>query len=154
LIFASAWNRADAIRALLAGGANPDLTATVVDLEAQQALDQLASRRQREVLEAFGLEEDSGGATPAQIAAAALAAREVLRAAELPPDEDEDEQSRPDDAPITSVGGLTALLHAVRQGHREAAVALLDGGADVDAVSASDGTTPLLMAAINGQFDL
>lgn len=36
----------------------------------------------------------------------------------------------------------------------EAAVALLDGGADVNQPSAGDGTAPLLMATINGQFDL
>lgn len=51
-------------------------------------------------------------------------------------------------------GGLTPLLHAARQGHAEAAIALLDGGADVDQPSAGDRTTPLLMAAVNGQFDL
>ena len=51
-------------------------------------------------------------------------------------------------------GGLTPLLHAVRQGHAEAALALMEGGADIDQPSAGDGTTPLLMAAVNGQFDL
>ena len=51
-------------------------------------------------------------------------------------------------------GGLTPLLHAVRQGHRAAAEALLAGGADIDQPSAGDGTGPLLMAAVNGQFDL
>ncbi|NNF25896.1 MAG: hypothetical protein HKN73_01575 [Gemmatimonadetes bacterium] len=51
-------------------------------------------------------------------------------------------------------GGLTPLLHAVRQGHPEAAVALIEGGADVDLPSGGDGTTPLLMATLNGQFDL
>jgi len=51
-------------------------------------------------------------------------------------------------------GGLTPLLHAVRQGHREAALLLLERGADIDQVSAGDRTSPLLMAAINGQFDL
>ena len=51
-------------------------------------------------------------------------------------------------------GGLTPLLHAVRQGHEDAALALLEGGADIDQPSAGDGTTPLLMAAVNGQFDL
>ena len=51
-------------------------------------------------------------------------------------------------------GGLTALLHAVRQGHGEVVNALLDGGADIDQPSAGDHTTPLLMAAINGQFDI
>ena len=51
-------------------------------------------------------------------------------------------------------GGLTPLLHAVRQGHAETAAALLEGGAEIDQPSAGDGTTPLLMAAVNGQFDL
>ena len=51
-------------------------------------------------------------------------------------------------------GGLTPLLHAVHQGHREAAVALLEGGADINQVSAGDKTSPLFMATINGQFDL
>lgn len=51
-------------------------------------------------------------------------------------------------------GGLTPLLHAVRQGHREAALALLEGGASVNQASAGDHTSPLLMAALNGQFDL
>jgi ankyrin repeat protein len=36
----------------------------------------------------------------------------------------------------------------------EAVVALLDGGADINGVSAGDSTTPLLLATINGQFDV
>ena len=55
---------------------------------------------------------------------------------------------------VGGVGGLTALHHAVRQGHAEAVVALMDGGADRNAVSGTDKTTPLLLAAINGQFDI
>lgn len=51
-------------------------------------------------------------------------------------------------------GGLTPLLHAIRQGHREAVLALLEGGAAINQPSAGDGTTPLLMASVNGQFDL
>jgi ankyrin repeat protein len=48
---------------------------------------------------------------------------------------------------------MTALLHAAREGHIEVAEALLDGGADIDQVS-GDGSTPLVLALINGQFDL
>jgi ankyrin repeat protein len=55
---------------------------------------------------------------------------------------------------VGGVGGLTALHHAVRQGHLDAVVALLDGGANVDEPSSVDKTTPLLLAAINGQFDV
>lgn len=51
-------------------------------------------------------------------------------------------------------GGLTPLLHAVRQGHAEAVLALLEGGADINQPSGGDRTTPLLMATVNGQFDL
>jgi ankyrin repeat protein len=56
--------------------------------------------------------------------------------------------------PVATKGGLTALLHAARQGNLEAARALLDGGAPIDQPGAGDGTTPLLMAVINGEFDL
>ena len=51
-------------------------------------------------------------------------------------------------------GGLTALLLAVRDGHREAAVTLMDGGADLDQRADGHRTTPLLMAAINGHYDI
>ena len=46
------------------------------------------------------------------------------------------------------------MLHAARQGHIEAARALLDGGAPINQPGAGDATTPLLMAVINGQFDM
>jgi ankyrin repeat protein len=55
---------------------------------------------------------------------------------------------------VGNKGGLTPLLFAVRQGHREAARVLLEAGAQVNQVSAGDKTSPLLMAAINGHFDL
>jgi ankyrin repeat protein len=54
---------------------------------------------------------------------------------------------------IDKKGGMTALLHAAREGHREAVEALLRGGADIEQKSA-DGTPPLVIAAINGHFDL
>ena len=51
-------------------------------------------------------------------------------------------------------GGLTALLLAAREGYTDAALALIEGGADIDRVSAADGTSALLIASINGHFDL
>src|SRR5439155_17584572 len=56
--------------------------------------------------------------------------------------------------PVATKGGLTALLHAARQGNLDAARALIDGGAPIDQQGAGDGTTPLLMAIINGEFDV
>src|SRR5439155_1474087 len=56
--------------------------------------------------------------------------------------------------PVATKGGLTALLHAARQGNLDSARALVDGGAPIDQTGAGDGTTPLLMAVINGEFDV
>jgi ankyrin len=50
-------------------------------------------------------------------------------------------------------GGMTALIFASRQGKLEAALALLDGGADIDQAGA-DSTSPLLIAVVNGHYDL
>ena len=58
------------------------------------------------------------------------------------------------EATVGGLGGMTALHHAARQGNTPAALALMDGGADINAPTLTDSTTPLLMAAINGQFDL
>jgi len=157
LIFAAARDRADAIRVLLERGADPGATAKVVDLKRLGRLDRRARARETAVLKAFrGTEKRL--ATPAEIQAAVLASREAY---EAPPEEnEEDEKEDPNDfralfaPPIQKTGGLTALLHAVREGYLDATVALLDGGANIDEVSAADGTSPLLMAAINGQFDL
>jgi ankyrin repeat protein len=55
---------------------------------------------------------------------------------------------------VGSKGGNTALLLAVRDGQTAAVTALLMAGAKVNHASAGDSTTPLLMAAINGRFDL
>ncbi len=55
---------------------------------------------------------------------------------------------------VGAVGGLSALHHAVRQGNTTAVIALLDGGAKINDTTSVDRTTPLLMAAINGQFDV
>jgi ankyrin repeat protein len=52
------------------------------------------------------------------------------------------------------IGGLTALLYAARDGHIQAAKALLEGGADINEVSTSEKTSPLVMATMNGHFDL
>ena len=73
--------------------------------------------------------------------------------------DDEEDENAPPRPPtygqlVSSWGGLTPLLHAVRQGHEEATAALINSGADINQVSAGDQTSPLLMAAVNGQFDL
>jgi ankyrin repeat protein len=54
----------------------------------------------------------------------------------------------------TDMGGMTALLFAARDGQVDAARALLEGGADINQVSASEKTSPLVLSVMNGHFDL
>ena len=55
---------------------------------------------------------------------------------------------------VGNKGGLTPLLFAARQGNTESVKALIKAGAKVNHVSDGDHTSPLLMATINGQFDV
>jgi ankyrin repeat protein len=55
---------------------------------------------------------------------------------------------------IGTQGGHTALMLAARSGFADAVKALVAGGADVNQVSKGDRTSPLLIATINGHFDL
>jgi ankyrin repeat protein len=55
---------------------------------------------------------------------------------------------------VAAQGGMTPLLLATREGHRESVDALLNAGADINQVSLGDRTSPLLSATINGHFDL
>ena len=55
---------------------------------------------------------------------------------------------------IGSQGGLTALHFAVRQGATQSVAALVDGGVPVNLPSPGDKATPLLVAIINGHFDI
>jgi ankyrin repeat protein len=52
-----------------------------------------------------------------------------------------------------TMGGMTALLYAAREGHMEAVRALVAAGADVNKPIPSDKTTPMIEAIINGHYD-
>lgn len=51
-------------------------------------------------------------------------------------------------------GGMTALHYAARDGRIEEAALLVQAGADVNAVTGGDHSTPLLVSVINGNYDL
>ena len=165
LIFAASQNRAEAITVLLHGGADPKIATKTIDIAQMLALDRAASDRQKKVLEASV--PKGAQPTPSQVQAAIEASRELFASGKIPPP-DKNEAARSNDGanaansfnpeeinpPVATKGGLTALLHAARQGHIEAVRALLDGGAPIDQVGAGDPTSALLIAVINGQFDL
>ena len=181
LMFAAGSNRPGAVRALLRGGADHGISTSVVDVLASLALDREATRRFRAALgeidtapaaelypsDVQAAPDDERSASDVQ--AAIRAQREFLRSGYDVGEVDARSLARinpeypggPDvvhppyrETLVGKTGGMTALLHAAREGHIEAAAALLEGGADVNQLSAGDRTSPLLMASLNGQFDL
>jgi ankyrin repeat protein len=131
-------------------GADLALTAHVVDLSARNRADAAESRARNARVAAIQKElaaknTRAGIAAPGASGNAAAGGRddsgnepEPLGYAEL----------------VGKHGGLTAVLLAAREGFAETVFALLDGGADINQVSGGDRTSPLLMATINGHFDL
>lgn len=57
-------------------------------------------------------------------------------------------------AAATVMGGMTALLYAARDGKMEAVRALIETGADVNAVSAGDHSSAIVIATVNGHYDV
>lgn len=54
----------------------------------------------------------------------------------------------------TVIGGMTALLLASRDGHLDAARALVEEGADINAAGEGEKMSPMVMAIANGHYDL
>ncbi|MCC6242068.1 MAG: ankyrin repeat domain-containing protein [Gemmatimonadaceae bacterium] len=97
--------------------------------------------------------------TPAQIQEAIMAGRSVFEAKEAKVGAAEAGELLEGnvagyEGTVGKLGGLTALLHAARQGNIDATMALIDGGANINEPSATDSSTPLVMALINGHYDL
>lgn len=168
LHFAAALGRTHAVNALLAAGADPLITAQVMDLVERDIADRASERRRRTEVEAKRAEargavvasepaerpgrNDQPLQTPAtsRDAQDREAAREALAL----------RQRTGEPVPlnfaglVATHGGLSAVHLAAREGHAETVHALLAGGVPIDFPSAADGATPMLMAAINGYFDL
>jgi ankyrin repeat protein len=180
LMIAAAYGRVPTVRMLLEGGADPGIATTVVDVIQRLVIDKAARERLDKALEEVRNNAPDDGWNRPLTQAETQAAIEIQRQFLASREEIEAWIGKPldkvtvDDVssirnysesgvkyatrPIWEMqvgitGGMTALLHAAREGHIEAAQALLDGGADIDQV-AGDGTSPLGLAALNGQFDL
>ena len=179
LMFAASGGRTDVLRALVASGAEISTPSYVVDIPKIAAEDRAAGSVRDEVLAAFRGDQPQGTSwqpSPAEVQAAVRAANAarvdasdagpVQRRDEPLPDPDLGEVSvtsngQPGDQYSNSYtdlvyrqGGLTALHHAVREGESDAVFALLDAGAEIDQQTAGDLTSPMLMAIVNGHYDL
>jgi ankyrin repeat protein len=158
LIFAAAAGRTEAVKVLLRRGADPNAQAKAIDLGKESQLDRAARQLQTKILDATVPKGQK--ATASQVQAAIQAARELLRSGKVPPPDPnarggEERNFNPEEVnpPQNFKGGMTALHHAVRQGFVETARALIEGGADVNRPMGGDGSSPLVVATINGQFD-
>lgn len=172
LMFAAPKGRVDAIRALLERGADPSLTAKVVDIPERSAQDRESQRIRAERMRAAQLAaepsvaeakaENPNAAEPSPPEPGAARPEPSESPGERPVFVSRQEQERQGGEPIPlnyadlvgTHGGLGPLHLAVREGQREVVLALLEGGADLNQPTAGDQTTPLLMATINGYFDL
>jgi ankyrin repeat protein len=143
LMFAAARNRVEAARALLAAGADASLTTRVIDYAERAAADGPSQEeRERRVAAARGepipASEGGGGGRGGQAADSSGGTARPLNYDDL----------------VGRQGGLSAIHYAARDGHTEAVKLLLDSGVDVNLLTAGDRSTPLVVAVINGNFDM
>lgn len=162
LMFAAAGNRPNAVKTLIELGADLETTGKVVDLVTRHAEDIVAKQHRDQVLNTFREESGSEAGTwapnPSEVTAAIQAAREYITQQEVDVAAIEADEEIGRGLKYTNLvstqGGLSPLLLATREGSVEVSMALLDAGADINAVGAGDETSPVLMAIINGHYDL
>jgi len=162
LMLAAAYNRADAIRALVEAHADPAVTTEVVDMAARAERHEARTHRFWELMVGFYGDGFGTVSPPQSVLEAAI---QASRQDDVTPPTEEEKEWLEDQGPrrgrgssragaeVSTPGSMTALLHAARAGNQEAAMALLDAGADIEQRSAA-GASPLLIALINGHYDL
>ena len=140
LMFAAALDRAEVVRELLAHGADPARRSALVDLTGVNAPEETLQNTIRDAQNA----KSAGGAPRPAAPAPPAADRDVAGMT----------RAFAFNELIGTQGGLTALHFAARQGSARSVEALVSQGAAVNAATPGDQVTPLLIAAINGQFDI
>ena len=164
LMFAAEANRPEAVKALIERGGDPGMTTAVIDLVEQEKHARAAEKARDEIWAKYreaSPDPVNWVPTSDQVQEAMAAARkleamgpEVNRIEDWEAFQVQTQKGLSNGQSAGYKGGMTALLFAVRDGRAEAARALLDGGADINQRSAGDLTSPLLIAMINGWFDL
>jgi ankyrin repeat protein len=166
LVFAASQDRVDALKLLLARGADARLTTTVIDYRARAAADTQARQLRDKVASARtgrAINSNFDPDPPAPGAAAGQGGRAGQGAGVDPTIPNVNPQGgrggggpRPpsDIEQIGKQGGFTALHYAARDGFATIAHALLDAGVNPNVPTDGDRSTPILIATINGHYDL
>ena len=148
VMFAAASNRAEVVQVLAARGADLKATTNVVDLNG------LDRQKMGDVL--FGNPAPPpppGGRANQDASQQAQAGRNFPGGRGLQGKAGIERQYQLNEL-IYAQGGLAPIHLAARQGYAESVAALLDSGVDVNQITAGDKSSPLLIATINGHFDL
>lgn len=152
LMFAAAMDRSDVIRYLIAHGADANLASKVTPSMARiefslggKVIDKTDAKPEKEEASEKPESVKAEKADAKADTKADIATGNATDAATKKPRRDRGSKS---------MGGMTPLLYAARQGNIAATTALLDGGADINKPSGSEQTTPLVMAIANGHYDV
>jgi len=131
LMFAAAYGRGDVIRALTAKGADPSATTKVIDLA-------VFAKEEQERFAQFLAQQGSQGRGGRGRPTGTAGIDRQYSYTEL----------------VAYQGGFAPLHLAARQGSLDAVQALLDAHADINQRTAGDQATPIIVATLNGHFDL
>jgi uncharacterized protein len=144
LMIAASYGRADVIRALAAHGAELAATTKVLDMAVfnKEEGERLAQFQQQQAAQAAA----AGGRGNA----AAPEGRRGFNPNAKPGIERQYNYTEL----VAYWGGMSAVHFAAREGRIEAMKALVDAKADINQKVVGDNSTPMLIATINGHFDL
>ncbi|MEX2270531.1 MAG: ankyrin repeat domain-containing protein [Vicinamibacterales bacterium] len=164
LLFAASQNRLEAMTLLLAKGADPRASTNVIDYRERSADDAKARQERNRIFAATigrAADNDSnidapspGGQTAGRAGAPGAGRGQQPGGARGRGAGGGGVRPPADLEQIGRQGGFTALHYAARDGHARAVEMLLEAGVDLNLPTAGDGTTPMALAVINGQYDL
>jgi ankyrin repeat protein len=166
-VFAAAFNRPEAIRILARYGAKINEKTNLINRVYGELTDRNAPQPQGQVQSQRGQgrgQQPAAPATPAPAAAVPAPPQPGQQQPQQPPPQQGQVQQGqgmgrgnaprdPTRAGGNPKGQLTPLMYAARQGNLAAVMALVETGAKLDEVS-GDRSTALLLASINGEFDV
>jgi uncharacterized protein len=144
LMWAAAANQVDAVKLLIARRADPNKATQIIDFA---ALSRDGSNPDGRNLPTQAAGRDS---TPTTAQGTARPEAPAARRVAMPGVD----RNYLINELVHAQGGFAPLHYAVRDGHAAVVTALLEAGVDVNTPTGGDRTSPLLVATVNGRFDI